>query len=72
LVTIVERKTSFTVSIRVDDKSARSATAVAIALLQPFKGAVFTITSDNGKEFSYHEVLTEYLKCGVYFAEPYG
>jgi IS30 family transposase len=29
--------------------------------------AVFTITADNGKEFAYHEVMTEYLKCGVYF-----
>ncbi len=72
LVTIVERKTSFTVSMRVDDKSARSVTAATIALLQPFKGAVFTITADNGKEFAYHEVMTEYLKCGVYFADPYG
>ena len=71
LVTIVERKTSFTVSMRVDDKSARSVTAATIALLQPFEGAVFTITADNGKEFAYHEVMTEYLKCGVYFADPY-
>ena len=57
--------------MRVDDKSARSVTAATIALLQPFKGAVFTITSDNGKEFAYHEVMTEHLKCGVYFVDPY-
>ncbi|MEH6453314.1 MAG: IS30 family transposase, partial [Psychromonas sp.] len=68
---IVERKTSFTVSMRVDDKSARSVTAATIALLQPFEGAVFTITADNGKEFAYHEIMTEHLKCGVYFADPY-
>ncbi|PKG37982.1 IS30 family transposase [Psychromonas sp. Urea-02u-13] len=71
LVTIVERKTSFTVSMRVDDKSARSVTAATIALLQPFKDAVLTITADNGKEFAYHEVMTEHLSCGVYFADPY-
>jgi IS30 family transposase len=71
LVTIVERKTSFTVSMRVDDKSARSVTAATIELLSPFKAAVFTITADNGKEFAYHEVMTEHLKCGVYFADPY-
>ena len=70
-VTIVERKTSFTVSMRFDDKSARSVTAATIALLQPFKGAVLTIAADNGKEFAYHEVMAEHLKCGVYFADPY-
>ncbi|WP_166372315.1 IS30 family transposase, partial [Psychromonas sp. SA13A] len=56
---------------RVDDKSAKSVTAATIALLQPYKGAIFTITADNGKEFAYHEVMTEYLNCGVYFADPY-
>jgi IS30 family transposase len=71
LVTIVERKTSFTVSTRVDDKSAKTVTAATIALLAPFKGAVLTITADNGKEFAYHEKMTESLKCDVYFAEPY-
>jgi IS30 family transposase len=71
LVTIVERKTSFTVSTRVDDKSAKTVTAATIALLAPFKGAVLTITADNGKEFAYHEKMTESLKCDVYFADPY-
>lgn len=71
LVTIVERKTSFTVSTRVDDKSAKTVTAATIALLLPFKDAVLTITADNGKEFAYHEEVTEHLKCGVYFADPY-
>jgi IS30 family transposase len=71
LVTIVERKTSFTVSTRVDDKSAKTVTAATIALLAPFKDAVLTITADNGKEFAYHEKMTESLKCDVYFADPY-
>ena len=71
LVTIVERKTSFTVSTRVDDKSAKTVTAATIALLKPFKNAVKTITADNGKEFAYHEEMTESLECGVYFADPY-
>ena len=57
--------------MRVDDKSERSVTAATIALLHQFKGAVFTITADNGKEFAYHEIITEHLKCGVYFADPY-
>jgi len=71
LVTIVERKTSFTVSKRINDKSAKTVTAATIALLQPFSDAVHTITADNGKEFAYHEEMTAQLKCGVYFADPY-
>jgi IS30 family transposase len=71
LVTIVERKTSFTVSTRVDDKSAKTVTAATIALLKPFKKAVATITADNGKEFAYHEEMTDSLECAVYFADPY-
>jgi IS30 family transposase len=71
-VTIVERKTSFTVSTRVDDKSAKTVTAATIALLAPFKGAVLTITADNGKEFAYHKQMTESLQSDVYFADTYG
>jgi IS30 family transposase len=71
LVTIVERQTSFSVSTRVDDKSAKTVTAATIALLAPFKDAVLTITADNGKEFAYHEEIAKSLKCTVYFADPY-
>jgi IS30 family transposase len=66
LVTIVKRKTSFTVSTHVDDKSAKTVTAATIVLLAPFKSAVLTITADNGKEFAYHEKMTESLQCDVY------
>ena len=68
---MVERMTRFTVSTRVDDKSAKTVTAATISLLQPCKGAVLTITADNVKEFTYHEGVTEYFKCGTYFAYPY-
>lgn len=71
LVTIVERQTSFTVSTRVDDKSAKTVTAATVALLKPYEKAVLTITADNGKEFAYHEEMTKHLGCGVYFADPY-
>jgi len=69
--TILERKTSFTVSTRVDDKSTQTVTAATIGLLIPFKSAVLTITADNGKECAHHETMTESLKCDVYFADPY-
>jgi len=71
LVTIVERVTSFTVSRRINDKSAKTVTAATIALLAPYKEAVHTITADNGKEFAYHEQMTTALDAPVYFADPY-
>jgi IS30 family transposase len=70
LVKIVERKTSFTVSTRVDDKSAKTVTAAIIASLTPFKSTVLTMTADNGKEFAFYEKMTESLKCDVSFADP--
>ena len=71
LLTIVERKTSFTVSTRIFDKQAATVTAATIKLLTPYKAAVLTITADNGKEFAYHEEVTKALNSPVYFADPY-
>jgi IS30 family transposase len=71
LVTIVERVTLFTVSMRVKSKRAKEVTAATLALLAPFKGLVHTITSDNGKEFAYHEQIAASLECDFYFAHPY-
>lgn len=71
LVTIVERSLSFCVSKRINSKCADVVTSATIELLRPFKGAVLTITADNGKEFAYHEKITEALGAPVYFADPY-
>jgi len=71
LVTIVERKTKFTVSSQVMNKSAAAVTQATIKLLQRYKDVVHTITADNGKEFAYHEQISEALNAKVYFAHPY-
>lgn len=71
LLTLVERKTRFSVAAAIDDKSAASVTEATIALLAPFKASVLTITADNGKEFSGHEAIANALDCDVYFADPY-
>lgn len=71
LVTIVERVTKFTLSSRVNSKSAEDVTKATIALLLPFKDVVHTITADNGKEFAYHEKISKALSADVFFAHPY-
>lgn len=70
-MSIVERLTSYTVSTRINDQSTKTVTATTIALLLPFKDQVKTITTDNGKEFAYHEEVTEALEASVFFADPY-
>ena len=71
LLTIVERKHRYSVAARIDDKTAQGVTRATIALLEPLKEYVLTITADNGKEFSGHEAIAEALACDVYFADPY-
>jgi len=48
LATIIERKTDFTVSTRVNDKSAETVTAATIGLLKPYQKGIVTITANNG------------------------
>ncbi|MDP0561463.1 MAG: hypothetical protein QS721_03660 [Candidatus Endonucleobacter sp. (ex Gigantidas childressi)] len=69
-MTIAELVTKHTVSAPVNSKSAADATKATISLLNPFKDIVHTITADNGKEFSYHEKISQALSAEVYFAHP--
>jgi IS30 family transposase len=71
LVTIIERVTKFTVSQQVEGKTAAAVTKATIDLLKPMQDVVLTITADNGKEFAYHEEISEALDADVYFAHPY-
>jgi len=71
LVTIVDRKSKFTLIKKVDSKHAEGVTAATIALLGPYRDHVLTITSDNGKEFAGHETMSQTLDAQVYFANPY-
>ncbi|MDP0562930.1 MAG: IS30 family transposase [Candidatus Endonucleobacter sp. (ex Gigantidas childressi)] len=70
LVAIVERVTKCTVSAQVNSKSAADVTKATISLLNPFKDIVHTITADNGKEFSYHEKISQALSAEVCFTHP--
>ena len=71
LVTIVERKSKYTVIKRVDTKHAEKICGATIELLLSYEGKVHTITADNGKEFALHERVAKALSADVYFAHPY-
>jgi len=71
LLTLVERKTKFTLIRKLSKKQADLVAEATIDLLNPYEEKVFTITADNGQEFAHHEYIKEHLKTKVYFAHPY-
>jgi IS30 family transposase len=71
IVTLVERKSGFTLLKLLPNKTAEVVSAAMIELLMPFKHMVTTITSDNGSEFAMHEAVDAALGCTSYFARPY-
>ena len=71
IVSIVERKTGFTLIQKVERKTALAVSQAMIGLLKPHQKKVYTITSDNGKEFAGHEEIASKLKADFYFAHPY-
>jgi IS30 family transposase len=71
LVTLVERKSKYTLIGQVKRKNSDEVTTEIVRLLGPHKERVHTITYDNGLEFAGHESVNERLKCRSYFAKPY-
>jgi IS30 family transposase len=71
LVTAVDRKTLYTWIGFVLTKDATSVRTTLIQLMKPYIATIYTITSDNGKEFAQHEKVADELNCNFYFAHPY-
>ena len=71
LVSLVERKSRYTLLQPVTQQLANLVAEATISLLYPFADFVHTITSDNGKEFADHGRIAEALKANFYFAHPY-
>ena len=71
LVTLVERKSLYTVIRAVPRKTAEAVRDAVTQGLTPHKDRVHTITYDNGREFSDHEGMAYDLEACIYFAHPY-
>ncbi|MEW6563733.1 MAG: IS30 family transposase [Pseudomonadota bacterium] len=71
IVSLVERKSGYTLIRKVKRKTAQAVRRAAVSLLRPHQDKVHTLTSDNGKEFSQHEQIARSLKADFYFAHPY-
>lgn len=71
LLTLVERKTLYTVIARLEGKHADLLAQAAVKGMQAHKGQVHTITFDNGLEFACHEQIAAGVDADIYFAQPY-
>ncbi len=71
LVTVVDRKSLYTLIDKVETRDATSVRIALNGLLQPYKDNCHTVTADNGSEFAEHLKVKEHLECDFYFAHPY-
>jgi IS30 family transposase len=71
LVTLVERKSRYTLAYPLRSKHSAGVTEAIVDMLRPHRQACKTLTFDNGKEFAEHEFIASCLKAKVYFAKPY-
>ena len=71
LVTLVDRKSKLTLIGRVDRYTAEAVEETIIALMEWLPRRHYTLTVDNGKEFSNHGNVASKLQIKVYFADPY-
>jgi transposase, IS30 family len=71
IVSLIERKSGLAKLKMVAHKSALLVSNAIIEMLQSVPQAVISITSDNGKEFTMHQVVDAALGCTSYFADPY-
>ena len=71
LVTLVERKSLYTVIRSVLHKTAKAVRDAVADGLTPHIDWVHTITYDNGREFADHEGVANDLDARIYFAHPY-
>jgi IS30 family transposase len=71
ILTINDRATGMSWIKKLKSKEAAEVAQTTIELLTDYKPYIKTITSDNGKEFAAHQLISESLEIDYYFAKPY-
>ena len=71
IVTLVDRKSRFTLLKQVSRRTASAVEEAILDLLKPYQASTHTITCDNGKEFANHQSIAKKLQACVFFAHPY-
>jgi len=68
IVTQVDRKSRYLIAVKIPDGRSETFMLATIAAMQGIP--VKTFTTDNGKEFAAHELLTRAFGAEVYFCDP--
>ncbi len=71
ILSYVDRHSKFTLLAIMDRKTANNVSENTIERMRSLPHPVLSITYDNGKEFSGHEVIAKTLQTSCYFARPY-
>jgi IS30 family transposase len=70
LVSLTERKSRLTPIAKVERKTADRVATTIVPLLRPHAKKVYTLTSDNGKEFAQHKDIAKNLDADFLFTHP--
>ena len=71
IISLVERRSRYCLLKKVVTKSPETVADAICNILLPFKDRTFTITSDNGFEFTRHQSIADRLNADFFFADPY-
>ena len=71
LVSSVDRKSRLCCLDKVENKTKELVCDTVVNSLNNIGFDIFSVTSDNGTEFTDHQVIAEKLKTKYYFADPY-
>ncbi|MGP4848226.1 IS30 family transposase [Marinobacter sp. 1Y8] len=71
LATVVDRRTGYLQAALLPEVKANLTADAMIRLLRPLRGAVKTLTLDNGSEFAEHRRIGKAVSAGTYFCDPY-
>jgi IS30 family transposase len=72
ILTHVERKSGYLIADKLDKATAEcTKNIITKRFMNIPKSKRYTITYDNGNEFSFHDMIEEKMKTDIYFAYPY-
>lgn len=71
IVTLVERRSGYLLAGQLGRITAELTTSTIVRLMKPIRGAVSTLTLDNGSEFADHQRMAAALSMATYFCDPY-
>jgi IS30 family transposase len=71
ILTLVERKTGFTLIGKLKDRTKAETDACLLRLIRSYGDKILTITADNGTEFHGYKDIEKRTDIKFYFATPY-